>query len=279
MTVSFPRARWVALASIVAIAFLSGGWLLRPRPAAGGGVYQQARLFENVVGAINRHYIDSLDEGDLYQRAAEALVTSLKDPYAELLIKESYREYQRQMTGTAVEFDLQRATESGFDSEHGAGIGHDDEVLSIDGTSTEGWPAERVEKALRTAAGPTLTVVVRPRGSEHPVVRRITRTSVHVPATSAGVLLKGGVGYAPTRTPLGGPVAGEYAGGRSSGLSPTFPSKPSAAGHVSSAAVRGHFSIARGTRLLGEAGAGPARTPRVRAGADRCLCAAVTRLR
>ena len=108
MTVSTPRARWLALTSIVAIACLSGGWLLRARPAAGGGVYQQARLFENVVGAINHHYIDSLGEGDLYERAAEALVASLKDPYAELLINESYREYQRQMTGTEVDLDLGR---------------------------------------------------------------------------------------------------------------------------------------------------------------------------
>ncbi len=80
MTVSTPRARWLALTSIVAVACLSGGWLLRAKPAAGGGVYQQARLFENVVGAINHHYIDSLGEGDLYERAAEALVSSLKDP-------------------------------------------------------------------------------------------------------------------------------------------------------------------------------------------------------
>ena len=94
---SFPRARLAALASILVITFLSGGWLLRPRPSAEGGVYEQARLFEGVVGTINHHYIDSLGEGDLYQRAADALVGSLHDPYAELLIKDSYREYQRQM--------------------------------------------------------------------------------------------------------------------------------------------------------------------------------------
>ena len=67
---SFPRARWIALASVVSISFLSGAWLTRAKPSAEGGVYQQARLFENVVGAIHRHYIDSLGEGDLYQRAA-----------------------------------------------------------------------------------------------------------------------------------------------------------------------------------------------------------------
>ena len=40
-----------------------------------------------------------------------------------------------------------------------------------------------------------VTVLVRPIGSDRPVVRKITRTAVHVPATSPGVLLDGGVGY------------------------------------------------------------------------------------
>ncbi|HET7423252.1 MAG TPA: S41 family peptidase [Gemmatimonadales bacterium] len=200
MTVSTPRARWLALTSIVAIACLSGGWLLRAKPAAGGGVYQQARLFENVVGAINHHYIDSLGEGDLYERAAEALVASLKDPYAELLINESYREYQRQMTGTEVDLDLGRgATESGFGSGGHPLISRGDEILSIDGTSTVGWSTSRIEEALRNSRRSTVTVLVRAPGSDRPVVREITRTSVHVPAASPGVLLNGGVGYVTLR--------------------------------------------------------------------------------
>jgi carboxyl-terminal processing protease len=200
MRFSPPRARWIALTSIAAIAVLSGGWLLRAKPAAGGGVYQQARLFENVVGAINHHYIDSLGEGDLYERAAEALVASLKDPYAELLINESYREYQRQMTGTEVDLDLGRgATESGVGEEHRLELSRGDEILSIDGTSTEGWPTSRIEEALRNSRSATVTVVVRTPGSERPLVRRITRTAVHVPAASPGVLLNGGVGYVTLR--------------------------------------------------------------------------------
>src|SRR6476646_12117811 len=192
---SLSRARWAALASILVLTFLSGGWLLRPRPSATGGVYQQARLFEGVVGAINRHYIDSLGEGDLYQRAADALVGSLHDPYAELLIKDSYREYQRQMAGT--EIDLERGpAESGWEGRSGGNlIAPGDEVLSIDGESTKGWSTERIEEAIRKVMGPIVTVVVRPRGGMDPVIRRFTRTEVHISAASRGVMLDGTVGY------------------------------------------------------------------------------------
>jgi carboxyl-terminal processing protease len=195
MMKTFPRARWAALASILVLTFLSGGWLLRPRPAAEGGVYEQARLFEGVVGAINRHYIDSLGEGDLYQRAADALVGSLHDPYAELLVKDAYREYQRQMAGTEV--DIERGpAESGWEGRlDGDLIAPGDEVLSIDGQNTAGWSLERLDEAIRKGAGPTVTVVVRPNGAKAPVIRRFTRTEIHVSAASRGIMLSSSVGY------------------------------------------------------------------------------------
>jgi carboxyl-terminal processing protease len=195
MMKSFPRARWAALASILVLTFLSGGWLLRPGPSAEGGIYEQARLFEGVVGAINRHYIDSLGEGDLYQRAADALVVSLHDPYAELLVKDSYREYQRQMAGTEV--DIERGpSESAWEGRlSGDLIARGDEVLSIDGQNTRGWSDERLDEAMRRGVGPTVTIVVRPRGATQPVIRRFTRTEIHVPAASRGILLTDKVGY------------------------------------------------------------------------------------
>jgi carboxyl-terminal processing protease len=191
---SFPRARWIALTSVVATSFVSGAWLTRAKPSAEGNVYQQARLFENVVGAIHRHYIDSMGEGDLYQRAANALVTSLNDPYAELLIHESYREYQRQMTGTQLRTGVGPA-ETGVGLGSGGGLNPGDEVLAVNGKSTKGWGATKVDEAMRRGDGPWVSVLVRPVGSDRPVIRKLTRTAVHVPAASPGVLLDGGVGY------------------------------------------------------------------------------------
>jgi carboxyl-terminal processing protease len=186
------RARWTGLIAILALSILSGGWLLRRKAAPEGTVYQQARLFENVVASIHSHYIDSLGEGDLYQTAAKALVTSLRDPYAELLTKESYRQYQRQMSGTEVDVGL--TSENGMGSARSA-FAPGDVILSIDGKSTVGWSARRLEEALSGGTGTTVTVVVRPWGSNTPIVRRLTRTVVHVPAASKGILLGAGVGY------------------------------------------------------------------------------------
>src|SRR3954464_14817206 len=118
------RARWGGLTALVVLSILSGGWLLRRKAAPDGSVYQQARLFENVVASIHSHYIDSIGEGDLYQNAAKALVGSLRDPYAELLSRESYRQYQRQMSGTEVDVGL--SPESGNNGR--SGIAPGDEV-------------------------------------------------------------------------------------------------------------------------------------------------------
>jgi len=192
----FPRARWIALVTVLALSFVSGGWLMRPAPSTEGGIYQQARLFENVVSAIHAHFIDSLGEGDLYRRAAGALVGSLHDPYAELLLDESYREYQRQMNGIEVDLGPEKKgpTESGMEG-LGGGLAPDDEVLSIDGTSTRGWSAERLAEALRRGAARVVTVVIRPRGSDREVVRHLTRTTMHVPAASRGLMVERKVGY------------------------------------------------------------------------------------
>jgi carboxyl-terminal processing protease len=186
------KARWTGLIAILTLSILCGGWLLRRKAAPEGTVYQQARLFENVVGSIHSHYIDSIGEGDLYQTAAKTLVASLRDPYAELLTRESYRQYQRQMSGTEVDVGL--AGENGIGSARSA-FAPGDIILSIDGKSTAGWSARRLEEALAGGTGTTVTVLVRPWGSSTPVVRRLTRTVVHVPAASAGILLGAGVGY------------------------------------------------------------------------------------
>lgn len=51
----------VLIALVTVLAFASGGWLLQRDTAPDGSVYQQARLFEEVLSRVADYYVDSLD--------------------------------------------------------------------------------------------------------------------------------------------------------------------------------------------------------------------------
>ena len=66
------KAQRIALLALVGfVAFLSGGWLLQRGTSQGGNVYQQARLFDDVLGYVADYYVDSLGEAQLYDKAIE----------------------------------------------------------------------------------------------------------------------------------------------------------------------------------------------------------------
>src|SRR3954453_3255933 len=96
------------------------------------------------------------------------------------------------MSGTEVDVGLTDGT--GLGSARGA-FAPGDVILSIEGKTPAGWSARRLEEALAGGTGTSVTVLVRPWGSSTPVLRRLTRTVVHVPAASEGVFLGSGVGY------------------------------------------------------------------------------------
>ena len=56
------KERWGVIGVVAVISFLSGGWLLQRGVASDGNVYQQARLFDDVLGHVSTYYVDSIGE-------------------------------------------------------------------------------------------------------------------------------------------------------------------------------------------------------------------------
>src|SRR2546425_9484927 len=50
------------VAAVSGVALATGGWLLQRDAAPEGSVYQQARLFEDVLAHVADYYVDSLEE-------------------------------------------------------------------------------------------------------------------------------------------------------------------------------------------------------------------------
>ena len=70
------------LSAVTAAALVTGGWLLQRDTVPAGSVYQQARLFDDVLAHVADYYVDSIDESKLYGMAIDGLVDQLHDPYS-----------------------------------------------------------------------------------------------------------------------------------------------------------------------------------------------------
>ncbi|HEX2449738.1 MAG TPA: S41 family peptidase [Gemmatimonadales bacterium] len=94
------KHRLGALAMVAMGSFLCGGWLLNHEPAGEANVQHQSRVLETVLSVIYDHSLDSPNRTELFENTARALVSQLRDPYAELLVGDGYRQFNRQMSGT-----------------------------------------------------------------------------------------------------------------------------------------------------------------------------------
>ena len=198
------KQRWSVIVTVSVISFLSGGWLLQRGTAAGGNVYQQARLFDDVLGHVSAYYVDSLGETDLYQKATEGMLEQLKDPYSVLLTGDDYKALTEQTSGNYAGLGIQIDVRDGWITvvaplpetpAERAGVQTGDQIIEVDGKSTEGWKNDEAVKALRGVAGSKVTITVRRSGIPEPLKYPLTRAQIHIRSVPAGTMFDGGVGY------------------------------------------------------------------------------------
>ena len=198
------KQRWSLIALVAVISFMSGGWLLQRGVASGGNVYQQARLFDDVLGHVNAYYVDSIGETDLYDRATRGMLEQLKDPYSVLLTGDDYKALTEQTSGNYAGLGIQIDVRDGWITvvaplpetpAERAGVATGDQIIEVDGKSTEGWKNDEAVKALRGDAGSKVTITVRRSGVSDPIKYSLTRAQIHIRSVPAGTLFDGGVGY------------------------------------------------------------------------------------
>jgi carboxyl-terminal processing protease len=188
---------------VAAISFLSGGWLLQ-RGTGPGNVYQQARLFDDVLSHVSAYYVDSLGETDLYQKATRGMLEQLKDPYSVLLTGDDYKALTEQTSGNYAGLGIQIDVRDGWITvvaplpetpAERAGVETGDQIVEVDGKSTEGWKNDEAVKALRGPAGSKITITVRRSGIPDPLKYSLVRAQIHIKSVPSGTMFDGGIGY------------------------------------------------------------------------------------
>jgi carboxyl-terminal processing protease len=198
------KQRWGVIGLVAVISFLSGGWLLQRGVTSDGNVYQQARLFDDVLGHVSTYYVDSIGETDLYQKATRGMLEQLKDPYSVLLTGDDYKALTEQTSGNYAGLGIQIDVRDGWITvvaplpetpAERAGIETGDQIIEVDGKSTEGWKNDEAVKALRGDAGSKVGITIRRAGIPEPIKYRLTRAQIHMRSVPPGTMFTGGVGY------------------------------------------------------------------------------------
>jgi carboxyl-terminal processing protease len=196
--------RWTVAALVAFTACFTGGWLLQRQLGVGPDVYQQARLFEEVMAHVRDYHVDSLPESELYRRAIDGMLEQLHDPYAALLVGKDYQRQQERTTGDYGGVGLQMDARNGWitviaampgSPAERAGIRTGDVLSEVAGVPAQGWTMDRAVEALRGPVGTTLELALRRDGAEQPARYRLARERIHQRAVSPGMLLGDSVGY------------------------------------------------------------------------------------
>ena len=199
------KLRNIVIATATAgLALATGGWLLQREAEPTGSVYQQARLFEDVLAHVADFYVDSIDERRLYQMAIDGMLDQLHDPYSVFLKRDDFRALNEATTGNYGGLGIQIDVRDGWITvvaplpdtpAERAGIQSGDQIVALDGRSTEGWKNDQAVKELRGQPGSPVELRVHRVGIEQPLTFKLTRATIHVRSVQVSMMLDDRVGY------------------------------------------------------------------------------------
>ncbi|MDB4874753.1 MAG: hypothetical protein JWM41_1199 [Gemmatimonadetes bacterium] len=200
-----PRFRTAAVATLLVVPIVAGGFLLQEPPARASTL-----LFDQVMSLVKNQYVDTMPNGAAYEKAARGLVHELNDPYSELLSPVQSEDFNRatggRYGGTGMLLGPIPSGGAVVDRvfpntpAEEAGVREGDHVIAVDNTSTTVLALDKISNLLRGEPGSQVAVTYARPGVAEPIKLKFTRRVVHVPAVAYASLLGDHIGYVPLQT-------------------------------------------------------------------------------
>jgi carboxyl-terminal processing protease len=198
----FPKA---AVAGLLLIPLFAGAFVIQERGAQSG-----ARLFDQVLSLVAERYVDSVDVGALYEKAARGLIAQLKDPYAELYTPKQVEQFNQNTGG------FYAGTGMMIEDQHGAitvtkvfphtpaseaNMMTGDQIVYVDtfNVRARGWKTDSVSAHLKGPPGTKVTARFLRSGMTEPFAVTFTRRVVRIPAVEFAIMLDNKTAYIPVQ--------------------------------------------------------------------------------
>lgn len=203
------RFRLLPPAALIAIALLSGAWLLgRALDRDERRSEEGARLLDAVMQRVRESYVEPVDEETLWRNAVAGMVEQLGDPNSAYITPDRLERLRLSASnayrGVGLSVDVINGwitvvqPRTGSPAER-AGLQTGDRLVELDGKSMQGWTVAEAREALRGPLGSTVRLVVE-RGQGTRITVTLERADIRVRAVSRAVILDGGVGYVAVTT-------------------------------------------------------------------------------
>jgi len=203
------RFRLLPPTALIAIALLSGAWLLgRALDRDERRSEEGARLLDAVMERVRTNYVEPVDDEQLWQNAIAGMLDELGDPNSAYITPDRLERLNLAASnayrGVGLSVDVIDGwitviqPRAGSPAER-AGLQTGDRLVELDGKSMQGWTVNEARENLRGPLGSTVRLVVE-RGQGTRITVTLERADIRNRAVTRAVVLDGGVGYVAVTT-------------------------------------------------------------------------------
>jgi carboxyl-terminal processing protease len=192
MSCSFtPRERfWVSTAVTLALVLFFGGTLkeVSAREKGGGSLYEQLKVFTDVLAIVQRDYVKEVENKKLVEGAIKGMLTTL-DPHSGYLDPDFYQDLQVQTKGEFGGLGIEITIKDGLlivvspmegSPAEKAGIRSGDAIVKIEGKFTKEYSLVDAVKRLRGPKGSPISISISRKGQADLIDVTLLRDNIQV---------------------------------------------------------------------------------------------------
>ena len=138
-----------------------------------GSLYDYMKLFTDIITKLNQAHVEEVDAEELFESAINGMLDSL-DPYTSLLTPEEFADLQTSTKGEFGGLGIHISSEDGdyitvisvieATPAYKANLMAGDEIVAVNGLSTEGWTSTKAVEHLRGPKGSEVTITIKREG-------------------------------------------------------------------------------------------------------------------
>ncbi|MBE0432329.1 S41 family peptidase [candidate division WOR-3 bacterium] len=189
---------------ILGLFFLACTIFVGERLWAGPDTYAMLRTFNRILKELQDNYVVAVSAESLLAGAIDGMIDVVKDPHTDFLDR---AEYSALLESTKGEFGGIGATIGRRDGQitiisplegtpaYRSGLQPGDEILYVDGVSTEGKSVDMVVKEIRGEPGTKVVLTIRRSMIEEPFTVEVTRAIIKLDAVPYFGMVEEDIGY------------------------------------------------------------------------------------